>query len=128
MPAPKEERVVEPKGLTVSREVPEVDVMLKGLTLEEPVRVSLALGVVVPMHTFAPLVMYKAAVPAAVTDKGFKEDPLAVVILIKVPVPVLLEVSAKLNKFLLPVLLLQVKVEVVEAIVKDKSPVGSKSE
>ena len=64
MPVPKEERVVEPKELTVSRETPEVDVMLKGLTLEEPVRVSLALGVVVPMPTL----------PDSLTTK--KEAPL----------------------------------------------------
>jgi len=83
--------------------------------------------VVVPTPTLAPLVTYKAWVEEAETENGFIPEPLAPVMVTKVPVPVLLVLSLKVNKFELPVVAPQVKVVVVVAIESARFPVGLES-
>jgi hypothetical protein len=58
-------------------------------------------GEFVPMPTLPAEFTYKlgVAAPAAVTEKGFNAEPLAVETLSKVPVPVLEVVSVRLNRF-----------------------------
>ena len=64
---------------------------------------SFCFGPMVPMPTLPALSTASASVPAATMRNGLREDPVAVVIRTRFPVPVLSVVSVKLNKSVEPV-------------------------
>lgn len=115
-----------PPEATVRKEAPEEEVTFRTLVAEPelPTKVSLAPGVVVPTPTFPEETTYRAGTEEAVTENGFKVEPLLLVKLNKVPVPVLLALSFKVNKLLLAVEFPQVKVVVVVAMDKARLAVG----
>lgn len=115
-----------PKASTLIKDEPEEDAISKiGLVVVAIFcKDSKARGATVPIPTLAVAVTYKATVEEAVTLKGFKALLLAVVMLTKVPVPVLLVVSLKVKRFLSAVSLPHVKVEVVLAMDRAKLAVG----
>lgn len=109
-PEANEVIVVEAFGPIANKVEPVEDETVNGLLLPEaPTTVTLEAGVVVPKPTLPAEETYIAATPAAVTLRGLAADPDAVVMEIRLPVPVLLAVSDKLNKLEDPVEVPQVK-------------------
>ncbi len=125
-PETNEEIVVEPFAPIVTKAAPVEEATTKGLLLPaDPTTVTFEVGVVVPKPILPVEVIYIAAAPAAVTLSGLAEEPEAVVIETKLPVPVLFAVSDKLNKLEEPVEVPQVKLFVKEPMDKLRFPVGS---